>query len=582
MARILDGLDPALLSGYECVELLQAQYRQLNHTKARLMSTMVEVGLRNGDGAERMAVPDEFSADEVRAALVWTRRAAAAQLDLAHDLVTRLPAVHAAMDAGVLDEPRARVFADWTFDLADDQARAVCAELLPRAAGWTTGQLTERVKRWAIAIDPDWARRRYEHAIAERRVVGYRNPDGSATLSGLNLPVDRVAAAGGRIDGLAKAAKQAGDCRPIDHIRADLFLGMTDGTYAPLDDADIIAQLLATSVNGPDGNAYEDGECRRSERDGGGSDGEEQTDPTQDPARANHAATSATGSADRSEIETGGEITGRGLELQVRLTTLLGYDEYPAELAGWGPVHAPLARRLARDMGNAQWRYAIADQHGQLAHAGVTRARPAGTGPRDAASRGTVELQVAETDLRRLAADPVLPDGRAAVIADLTRSLDRHLGPRSDEDRDDRDRRAPGAVLRRWLQARDRTCVMANCRHPARGTDQDHTVEHARGGSTVEANLGAVCRHDHRAKHQGGWHLAQPEPGVFIWTSRLGRRYHRRPAPVIEHLPAPLAGDRPVPAPPGERWCAPRIWPDPPPTPEPAPVRYPGLDVPPY
>jgi hypothetical protein len=90
----------------------------------------------------------------------------------------------------------------------------LCGERLPRAPGLTTGQLIEQVKKLAIALDPEWARRRYEQAIADRKVVGYRNPDGSANLSGLNLPVDRVAAASGHIDALAKAAKHAGDSRP--------------------------------------------------------------------------------------------------------------------------------------------------------------------------------------------------------------------------------------------------------------------------------------------------------------------------------------------------------------------------------
>jgi hypothetical protein len=61
--------------------------------------------------------------------------------------------------------------------------------------------------------------------VADRKVVGYRNPDGSANLSGCNLPVHRVAAASGHIDVLAKAAKRAGNGRPIDHIGADLVLG---------------------------------------------------------------------------------------------------------------------------------------------------------------------------------------------------------------------------------------------------------------------------------------------------------------------------------------------------------------------
>jgi Domain of unknown function (DUF222) len=174
------------------------------------MAAMVEVGLCGvGPAGEspRMAMPDEFSADEIRAALLLTRRAADAQFGLAYDLVTRLPALHAAMDAGVLDEPRARVFSDWTTQLYPEQARALCDELLPRAATLTTGQLIEQIKKLAIAIDPDWAQRRYEQALAERKVVGYRSPDGSANLSGQNLPIDRVAAACGRIDTLAKAAK---------------------------------------------------------------------------------------------------------------------------------------------------------------------------------------------------------------------------------------------------------------------------------------------------------------------------------------------------------------------------------------
>ncbi len=74
----------------------------------------------------RMAMPGEFSADEVRAALMLTRRAADAQFWLAHDLVTRLPQVHAAMLAGMLDEPRARVLSEWTLQLSPEQA-ARCA-----------------------------------------------------------------------------------------------------------------------------------------------------------------------------------------------------------------------------------------------------------------------------------------------------------------------------------------------------------------------------------------------------------------------------------------------------------------------
>jgi hypothetical protein len=290
LARVLASLELSRLSGFDCVEVLKAQYRQANHERARVMAAMAEVGVcglvPEGDLTRRV-LPDEFSADEVRAALVLTRRAADAQFWLAHDLVTRLPQVHAAMDAamdaGVLDEPRARVFSEWTIELSTEQARAVCSALLPRAPKLTTGQLIEQIKKNAIAIDPEWARRRYEQALADRKVVGYRNPDGSANLSGYNLPLGRVAAASGHIDTLAKAVKRAGDARPIDHIRADLFLGMTDGSYTGLDDTAII-ELLTTAPT-PDADQPDSDGCD------GGRGGEDNDDSGPRRQRTLHRGT---------------------------------------------------------------------------------------------------------------------------------------------------------------------------------------------------------------------------------------------------------------------------------------------------
>ncbi|MGH3783415.1 MAG: hypothetical protein ACRDRO_23045 [Pseudonocardiaceae bacterium] len=51
----------------------------MNHELARLVATMVEVGLCGigpDDELPWTAVPDEFASDEVRAAVVLTRRAA--------------------------------------------------------------------------------------------------------------------------------------------------------------------------------------------------------------------------------------------------------------------------------------------------------------------------------------------------------------------------------------------------------------------------------------------------------------------------------------------------------------------------
>ncbi|MGH3802908.1 MAG: HNH endonuclease signature motif containing protein, partial [Pseudonocardiaceae bacterium] len=396
-----------------------------------------------------------------------------------------------------------------------------------------------------------WAQRRYEQAVADRKVIGYRNPDGSANLSGLNLPVDRVAAACGHIDALAKAAKHAGDSRSIDHIRADLFLGMTDGTYTGLDDVAILDKLRTTHHSDDEGPDDEgpDGEPG----DGPGDDGPDGPDD-------GGGAAEGGGCAAGDLVKPRG-LAGAGMELRVRLSTLLGRDEYPGELAGWGPIHAELACDLATTMARGQWRFAITDEHGHLLHCGITPARPTGTPTRAASFRQIVELQIPATTLHDLASDPDGLGTWAPVITDLAHQHATAQRPLAG----DPTRRTPGAALRRHVQIRDRHCIMIGCRAPAYGTDTDHILDHARSGATVERNLGNACRHDHRLKHEGGWQLHQPEPGLFRWISRLGHVYPVRPSPIIEPLPDPIPGygpAPPLPVRPDDDWDESSIWDD--------------------
>ncbi|MGB8201582.1 MAG: HNH endonuclease signature motif containing protein, partial [Pseudonocardiaceae bacterium] len=177
-------------------------------------------------------------------------------------------------------------------------------------------------------------------------------------------------------------------------------------------------------------------------------------------------------------------------------------------------------------LNGAQWRFALTDEHGRLTHCGITRARPTGVATRSGACRAIVELQVPVDTLRALATKPTALGQWTGVVADLTRQLD-HVTtsdisggtPGGDWYRADAARRAPGAALRRYLEIRDRYCTMIGCRAPARSADKDHTLDHAKGGPTIGANLGDACRHDHRLKHEGGWILHQPHPGAFHWTT---------------------------------------------------------------
>ncbi|MEU8280391.1 hypothetical protein AB0C08_39475, partial [Microbispora bryophytorum] len=108
----------------------------------------------------------------------------------------------------------------------------------------------------------------------------------------------------------------------------------------------------------------------------------------------------------------------------MELTTLLGLDEHPAHLPGWGMVHAAQARRIVASMLTGQWRFAVCTDNGHLLLTGITGRRPcppAQRPARDTRRGGIVELQITLTRLRELAATPTATGAWAPLIADLAR-----------------------------------------------------------------------------------------------------------------------------------------------------------------
>jgi len=107
LAAALASVDLKGLTGSQCVDVVKARYRQASHERGQLFAVIAEVMHRGEADSPAFAQwPGEFAADEVRAALVLTRRAAENLCVFAEDLVRRLPAVQQALAAGVIDQPR--------------------------------------------------------------------------------------------------------------------------------------------------------------------------------------------------------------------------------------------------------------------------------------------------------------------------------------------------------------------------------------------------------------------------------------------------------------------------------------------
>jgi hypothetical protein len=169
------------------------------------------------------------------------------------------------------------------------------AESVTSAPGMTAPQLARQARRTVLAADPEEATRRCERARADRHVSLEPAGDTMSWLHAL-LPAAEATAAFTTLDALADAAHTADDLRTVDQRRADAL-------------ADVFTGILE-SGRGPYGAL---------------------------PRRHGFAPQ---------------------VQVTVAATTLLGLDDGPAELAGYGPIPASLARELAA---RGTWRRILTD-----------------------------------------------------------------------------------------------------------------------------------------------------------------------------------------------------------------------------
>ncbi|WP_169736826.1 HNH endonuclease signature motif containing protein [Pseudonocardia spinosispora] len=530
LGAVLSALDMNAVSDDFVVDVLQACGRQRAHVEglyAAAVTTVVQRGSVVGS--------EQYASDEVRAALTLSRNRARTECDFAQLLCLELPAVHAAMVAGLIDRDRAMVFTHYLAGLPDDLIAAVIARVLPVAPGLTTGQLRARILKLIITVEPERAEDQYEQALADRMVVGYLDSAGTATITATGLPPDEAAAATERIAKLALAAKRAGHRGRIDQLRADIFLRLLDGRFHHLTHAQMIAALLAeTSPHSPAAELV-DAELVDTEPADAEPVDTEPVDAELVDAESVDVESGDAESGGEESAEAVAEVVGRvsGIEVRARLDTLAGLNNLPGELPGWGPILGSVARRAAARQHSGQWRWVVTDADGYLMAEGITRRRPTTSPPGYRAEGGIVELAIPVTALAKLAKDP--PRAWVKVITDIAAQyqLTRERNPAERLDTQP-GRRHPTSALRRYTQIRDRTCTAPGCRRSAVQSELDHTYDIQHGGPTTSTNLAPACAHDHALKHRGGWTVTQPRPGYFRWKSPLGRTYPTRGEPITD------------------------------------------------
>jgi Domain of unknown function (DUF222) len=325
LARLLDEADVSAVGAYELVEAIAGWQRIASWAAARQAAAIMELSRRsqmqpieNRRRRVESMSPLRITATEVAARLAVTPSEGEGLAARARVWCTELPATWATLEAGRIDVRKAEVIADTLRGHTLELVRRVEAEVLEHAEEMTAPRLRRVIIRALHRLDPQTMAGKAENAKDNRYVRVTPARDGMAWLEAY-LPAEDAAALQTAIEAAAAAMKRTNP---------------DDGRTVAQRHADALAQMgwlaLATGRLGGCGCGQTlDSQHRRAV----------------------------------------------SVQVTVPIGLLLGLDETnPAELAGYGPIPAEVARRLAA---HGTWRRLLTDPaSGTLLDYGRTRYDP--------------------------------------------------------------------------------------------------------------------------------------------------------------------------------------------------------------
>jgi hypothetical protein len=286
----------------------------------------------------------DVTAEELAPALGVSRRTARRLVTDGQAFDGALSPTGDALARGEIDLTRARVLVDALAEVPVELAFDVQDQVLPGAGARTAAELTRDVARALVIADPAGAQDRTVHARDRRRLDRPRPlPDGMAGVWAV-LPAADALVVDSTVDSIARAGRAAGDPRTLDQLRADVFVDL------------LLGRVEGPECHGP--STALTGVARTAARPAGETPArptapaDPEADTTWRPRRAVRAS----------------------VDVLVPIDVLLGLSDGPAEIAGYGPIPAAVARELAED---ATWRRILTDPvTGAALDVGRTRYRP--------------------------------------------------------------------------------------------------------------------------------------------------------------------------------------------------------------
>ncbi|MEW9873115.1 DUF222 domain-containing protein [Arthrobacter sp. HS15c] len=343
------GADPLREQADACLDGLAVSARvdaMVAGLRVRLVSGFV--GTSEAMAAPAMS-PGQHTAQEmgvvseVACALTVSERSASALLAQSRELTTTLPLTLAALQAGDLSWQHARVMVDETTSLDPAGAAALEAHFLDpdtaHPARWCpAGELVpsrfrHKARTWRERHHPVSIEKRHARSVLDRRLEYAPDRDGMAWLSAY-LPADQAAGIWNGVTAAARALQGPAEGRTLTQLRADVAAKL------------LLSAGFTTTSPSPEATAG------RTSDDGvaGGvpvADGVDE---------AVAGLVPAFDGVDSGRVP----FPAAQVLVTVPVFALMGLTDEPADLDGYGPIPASMARKLVAD-GASSFRRVLID-----------------------------------------------------------------------------------------------------------------------------------------------------------------------------------------------------------------------------
>ncbi|TAP39519.1 HNH endonuclease signature motif containing protein [Arthrobacter sp. S39] len=288
---------------------------------------------------------------EVACAMTVSEGTASAFLAQSCELTTNLPLTVEALEKGSMSWQHARAMVDETASLNHEGAAALEAHFLdpnaPDAArrcpagDMVPSRFRAKARAWRERHHPESIEKRHARGFLDRRLEYAPDRDGMAWLSAY-LPADQAAGIWNRTTAAARALQGPAEDRTLPQLRADVVAKLLLSAGFMLGStADRTTDAAANKSNDGTITGFSDG-TTASANDGGAS---------------NVPAVDATaGNVDAGRVP---YPTAQVL-VTVPIFSLMGLTDEPADLDGYGPIPASMARKLVAD-GASSFRRVLID-----------------------------------------------------------------------------------------------------------------------------------------------------------------------------------------------------------------------------